>query len=101
MGKFVKVAKKSEIPSDHGLCVQAGGREIALFNVGGKVYAIDQICPHAGGPLAEGAVHGDQVMCPWHGWEFNVKTGTCAFNAAIKQDVFKVKEDGDDVYVES
>lgn len=101
MGKMVKVAKKSEIPDDQGICVEVNGREVALFKVQNKVYAIDQICPHAGGPLAEGGLHGDKVMCPWHGWEFNVKTGECTFNPSLRQDVFKVKEDGDDVYVES
>lgn len=99
MAEFVKVAKKSELPDDTGTCVQAGGRDIALFKVDGKVYAIDSICPHAGGPIAEGGLNGDMAMCPWHGWEFSVKTGECAFNSEIKQEKFEVKEDGDDIYV--
>ncbi len=100
MPEFVKVAKKNEIPEDSGLCVEVGKREIGLFKVDGKVYAIDPICPHAGGPLTEGALNGDKVMCPWHGWEFSVTTGVCDFNDSIKQKSYKVKEVGDDIYVQ-
>ena len=100
MSEFVKVAKKSEIPSDTGLKVEVEGKEIALFKVGDVVHAIYNVCPHAGGPLAEGGLHGEKVMCPWHGWEFDVTTGKCAFNDAIEQPTFKVREEGDDIYVE-
>lgn len=101
MLEFVKVAKKSEIPSDTGKLVEVNGREIALFNVEGKICAIDQVCPHQGGPLAEGGLNGKVVTCPWHGWEFDVTTGECTFNDTIKQMTFKVKEEGDDVYIEA
>lgn len=101
MAEFVKVAKKNEIPSDTGLCVEVNGKEIALFKVNGKVHAIYHVCPHQGGPLAEGGLNGNLAMCPWHGWEFDVTTGICTFNDSIKQPIFKVKEEGDDVYVEA
>ena len=100
MAEFIKVAKKSEIPEDSGKLVQVRGKDIALFKADGKVHALYAICPHQGGPLDEGGCHEGKVMCPWHGWEFDVKTGACTFNDAIKQPVFKVKEDGEDVYVE-
>ncbi len=100
MGEFTKVAKKSEIPEDTGKYVEVKGREIALFKVNGKVYAIDHVCAHQGGPLAEGGISDNVVTCPWHGWEYNVTTGECTFNAEIKQQTFKVKEEGDDIYVE-
>lgn len=100
MGDFVKVAKKSEIPSDTGLHVEAGGKEIALFKVGDRVHALYAVCPHQGGPLHEGGVQEGRVTCPWHGWEFDVSNGECTFNAAVKQPTFKVKEEGEDVYVE-
>ena len=101
MAQFVKVAKKSEIPADTGQRVEVNGKEIALFIVDGSVYAIYSVCAHQGGPLDEGGCHDGKVMCPWHGWEFDIKTGTCTFNDAIKQPIFRVKEDGDDVYVEA
>lgn len=101
MPTLVKVAKKSEIPADTGKLVQVNGQDIALFNVDGKVYAIHQVCAHQGGPLDEGGLEGKIVTCPWHGWQYDVTTGVCQFNDAIKQPTFKVKEEGDDVYVEA
>ena len=101
MGEFVKVAKKSDIPTDTGKLVEVNGKEIALFKVGDKVCAIYAVCPHQGGPLAEGGLDGNVVTCPWHGWEFDVTTGVCTFNDGIKQPSFKVKEEGEDIYVEA
>lgn len=100
MPEFIKVAKKSEIPDDTGFLVEANGKEIALFKAEGKVCALYSVCPHQGGPLHEGGLHGKAVMCPWHGWEFDVTTGVCTFNESIKQPTFRVKEEGEDVYVE-
>ena len=100
MAQFVKVAKRSEVPADTGKCVEAGGKEIALFNVEGKICAIQHVCPHQGGPLAEGGIEGKVVTCPWHGWQFDVTTGVCTFNDSVKQETYKVKEEGEDVFVE-
>lgn len=101
MAEFVKVAKKSEIPTEVGKQVEVKGREIALFKIGDKVYAIDHVCAHQGGPLAEGGLEGTVVTCPWHGWQYDVTTGECAFNPSIKQQAFTVKEEGDDIFVEA
>lgn len=100
MGQFVKVAKKSEIPEDTGKLVSVNGFEVALFKVDGKVYAISSVCPHQGGPLDEGGMNGKNVTCPWHGWEFDVTNGVCGFNDAIKTPTFKVREEGEDIFVE-
>ena len=100
MPEFIKVAKKSEIPAYTGKLVEVNGKEIALFLVEGKVYALYNACAHQGGALAEGGLQGRTVMCPWHGWNFDVMTGECKFNPRIKQPVFKIKEDGEDIYVE-
>ena len=51
------------------------GKEIALFCKGGTFYAIDNLCPHEGGPLGDGELDGAIVTCPWHGWQFDVTTG--------------------------
>ena len=101
MGEFVKVAKKREIPTDTGKHVEVKGRGIALFKIGGKVYAVDPICAHQGGPLAEGGMEGNVVTCPWHGWQYDVTTGKCTFNDSIKQEIFPVKEEGEDVFVQA
>ena len=100
MREFVKAAKKDEIPADTGKCVEIKGKEVALFKIGGKVYAINHVCAHQGGPLAEGGLDGNVVTCPWHGWQYDVTTGVCTFNDSIKQETFKVKEEGEDIFVE-
>lgn len=53
------------------------GDELAVFNVGGEFYAIENFCPHKGAPLSEGVLCGHVVECGWHGWEFDVRTGQC------------------------
>ncbi len=76
MTDFVTVARVSEIPPGSGRTVEVQGIWIALFNIGGTFYAIDNACPHAGGPLGEGRVRDSGVVeCPWHGWRFDVTTG--------------------------
>ena len=67
MASFIKVAKVAEVPEGSGKLVEAGGKQIALFNAGGKFYAIDNACKHRGGPLAEGELDGTTMTCPWHG----------------------------------
>ena len=54
--------------------------DVALCNVDGEILALQDTCPHAGGPLGEGTLEGDIVQCPWHGWTFNVRTGQCLKN---------------------
>ena len=99
MAVLTKVAKKSEIPPGTGKTVEAGGKTIAVFNCEGTFYAIDNTCRHRGGPLGEGSLSGTTVTCPWHGWEYDVKSGACQLDASIKVQAFDVKVDGDDVLV--
>ena len=80
MSEFVAVIEANQVPSDRGLSVNAGGRELALFNIDGQFYALDGTCPHRGGPLGEGITEDGRVYCPLHGWEFDVKTGACINN---------------------
>lgn len=100
MGDFIKVAHKSDIPDGGGKCVEVKDKQIAIFQVEGKYYAIDNICPHQGGPLDEGDLDGTTVTCPWHGWEYNVTTGENLDDPDVKQDTYAVKFDGDDILVE-
>jgi nitrite reductase/ring-hydroxylating ferredoxin subunit len=97
---FVRVASVAEIPPGTAKEVAAAGRVIALFNVGGTLYALDGVCPHAGGPLGEGRLSSSVVTCPWHGWQFDVTTGRHCLNANIVHTSFPVRVDGDDVLVE-
>lgn len=99
MPGFVKMATLDELPPGSAKEVEHEGRIYALFNVEGKITAIDGICPHQGGPLAEGMLEGTTVTCPWHGWQFDVCTGKTQLGARIKQAVYEVKIEGQDVLV--
>lgn len=72
MPEYVKVAETKDLPPGESLVVTHDGERIAIFNVDGQYYAISEMCPHAGGPLSEGYVSGTSVMCPWHGWTFDL-----------------------------
>ncbi len=100
MPGFVKMATLTELPPGGSKEVEHEGRIYALFNVDGRLSAIDGICPHQGGPLAEGVLEGDWVTCPWHGWQFDVCTGKTSLNGRLTQPVFEVKVDGQDILVQ-
>ena len=68
----------------------AGDRLIALYRQGDEFFALDGVCPHAGGPLAEGVVRGGIVTCPWHGWQYHLRTGENCLNPRIKAEPFPV-----------
>jgi nitrite reductase (NADH) small subunit len=72
---WVRVAYSCDIPLREGRTLQIGGREIAIFNLGDRFLAIENRCPHKGGPLAEGIVSGAAVVCPLHAWKFSLETG--------------------------
>jgi nitrite reductase (NADH) small subunit len=92
---FVKVAEAADVKIGEGKVVAVGSREVALFNVEGEFYCIDNQCPHAAGPLGEGWVEGEIVSCPWHAWQFSVKTGEMLYNSFVCVATFPCKvEDG-------
>ena len=97
MAKFVTVAKKSEIGDQSAKCVEVEGKRIALFNLGGEFYAIDDACTHVGGSLSEGSIEGEEVQYPLHGARFKIKSGevTCppAANGVAKYNVRLTDED--------
>jgi nitrite reductase/ring-hydroxylating ferredoxin subunit len=101
MSKLVKIAETKDVLPGTGKVVVAGGRSLALFNVAGTLYAIENTCTHEGGPLGEGALVGEVVTCPWHQAEFNVRTGeVIAPPASDPVRSFPVKVQGNDVLVE-
>lgn len=71
-----KLAKEDEVVDGKAFVVTLpSGIQIALFKIDGKIYALDNACPHMGGPLGEGDIYGEVVTCPWHGWQFDIKNG--------------------------
>lgn len=90
-----KVAEIKRLPPGSGTSVDAGGRTLALFNVDGTLYALDNTCPHRGGPLGEGDLDGAIVTCPWHGWRYDVTTGAHDGNTSVRAACYPVTvEDG-------
>ena len=72
---FERAAAVAELAPGQGKTVQLRGREYALFNLDGEYYALDNECPHRDGPLGDGEIEGDTVLCPWHAWQVNIRTG--------------------------
>ncbi len=100
MPQHIRLTSVSEIPVGTGREFVASGRIIALFHLEEGFRALDGICPHAGGPLAQGALRNNVVTCPWHGWQFDVNTGRHCLNAHLCQTSFPVTVEGTDVFVD-
>lgn len=99
MAEFVRVASTSDIPTGQGRMFEVQGRQVAIFNVGGRFHAIDNVCEHQGGPLAEGEVDGCIVTCPWHGWTYDVTSGVSPDDPDTRVQRFDLKIEGSDVFV--
>lgn len=94
----VRVASADDLHDGEGRVVTIGKHKIALFRVGGEFHAISSVCRHWGGPLGEGPVEGTFVMCPWHGWRYDVRTGTTDHPDADVR-VYPVTVRGGEVFV--
>jgi nitrite reductase (NADH) small subunit len=79
---------------------QVGEALYAVCDVEGELHAISGICPHRGGALAQGALHGRTLVCPWHAWQFDCVTGEHDYNPAVRLDSFPVRLEGDDILIE-
>jgi nitrite reductase (NADH) small subunit len=73
---WIRVAASDQFPQREGRRIVIGGREIAIFNLGDRFFAVDNQCPHRGGPLCDGIVAGGAVVCPLHAWKVNLDSGT-------------------------
>jgi nitrite reductase/ring-hydroxylating ferredoxin subunit len=98
---MTKVANVGDVPPGSGKVVNAGKVVLALFNIGGTFYALDNRCTHVGGPLGQGKVEGTRVTCPWHGSIFEITTGAVVGPPARRPvATFRVKVDGSEVLVD-
>ena len=101
MSQFVKIAKKSDLPADgEAKEFPVGEKVVCIANVNGTISAMDNVCLHRGGPLGQGAIEGDKLVCPWHGWQWDPKTGQAAHNPAARVSVYPIKVEGEDVFVQ-
>jgi 3-phenylpropionate/trans-cinnamate dioxygenase ferredoxin subunit len=96
MPEYVTVARAADVPPGERIVVEVKERYIAIFNVSGTYYAIEDVCTHDDGPLAEGELHGLEIECPRHGARFDISTGK-VLSMPATQDVqrFDVRVEGD------
>ena len=79
---------------------EVGNDTYAICNAQGELHALEGICPHAGGPLGQGALHGHTLVCPWHAWEYDCRTGLNDMDDEVKVVKIPVKIEGDDILIE-
>ena len=99
MADFVKVADLSDLAPGNAMEVDVEGKSVALFNIEGTVYALDNLCMHKGGPLGEGELENDVITCPWHSWQYNVKTGENVMQPGVKMATYPVRIEGGSIQV--
>lgn len=97
---LVKVKPLAEFPPGEVFELEAGESTYAVCNVEGKLHCVNGLCPHAGGPLGQGNLNGNYVVCPWHGWEFDCRTGLNDSDADVQLDTYPVHVKDGDIYVE-
>lgn len=99
MSDLITIARVPDLAAGDGKVVEVRNREIALFNVDGAFYALENTCCHRGGPLGDGAIKGNSVTCPWHMWEFDLATGACVNSPGDHVRTYDVVVENDEVKV--
>jgi nitrite reductase (NADH) small subunit len=99
MNEFVAVGRVDDFTPGRGRMVDVSGRHVALFRLGDDFYAIDNMCLHHGGPLCEGDIDNGVVTCPWHGWSYEIRTGTLVQDPRVGVSKHDVRIDGDQIAV--
>ena len=100
MREFLAVGRISDFIPGQGKMVTVDGRHVALFRLGDEFYAIDNLCLHKAGPLCEGFIDDNAVVtCPWHGWSYEIKTGTLVQDPRVGVSKHEVRITGDEVAV--
>lgn len=94
-GQLAIVGRVEDVPPGRGATVELlNGTELALYNIGGEFYAVENFCPHKGAPLADGRLCDHTVECDWHGWRFDIRTGECLTNRSSIETYEVLIEDG-------
>lgn len=98
---LVRVAARSELPACGKVKeFMASGKMLCIANIDGEIHAMDNGCLHRGGPLGKGAIENGKVVCPWHGWRFDPKTGQGPPKASRRLKVYTVRTEGEEVFIE-
>ena len=101
MSEFVAVAKAGELPVGRATTCAIGERRVALYHTAAGFFATDNTCPHRGGPLGEGDLLGNEIVCPWHFWSFDVTTGANIADPSLRIVTHEVKVEGERVLVKT
>jgi nitrite reductase (NADH) small subunit len=97
---FTKIASQSELPGpNEAKEFTCGDKTICIANLNGEISAMDNVCLHQGGPLGQGVIEGGKLICPWHGWAYDPKTGAEEVSGE-KVAVYPVKIEGGDVLID-
>lgn len=99
MEDFIDISSADAVPVGRVKSFVVGDRKIALFHTASGYFASENTCPHRGGPLGEGDLIGEEIICPWHLWGFDVRTGVCTGNLAVSILTHDVRVDGGRVLV--
>jgi len=101
LAKWVRLCGLSEAPPVGQVAeAEVEGVTVCLANVNGELSALNNLCPHRQGPLGQGWLEGGRIVCPWHSWVFDVKTGLSEYPANERVDVFPVRVEEQDVLVD-
>ena len=101
MSDFIKLTTESELPpKNEAREFPLGDKVICVANVDGTISAMDNVCLHRGGPLGQGVIEKGKVVCPWHGWDWDPKTGEAGHNPAAKVAVYPIKIENGDVLIQ-
>jgi len=97
----LRLGSVSEMPTE-GTAQEfrCGGKEFCVTRVGGRLSAMDNVCPHRGGPLGTGVIDDGKLICPWHGWQFDPGTGRAIHVPDAGVAVYSVSIEGEEVYIE-
>jgi nitrite reductase (NADH) small subunit len=100
MAEWVRLCSVAEAPAEGAVIeAEANGVGVCLARLQGKLSALDNLCPHRAGPLGQGWIEGNAVVCPWHSWAFHLETGEAEFPVGERVAAFPIRVEGDDVLV--
>src|SRR5438270_9001446 len=92
MAEYARVCAQTELPQrGHVLQLSVGDRALCVANVDGAIFVLDGICPHEGGPLGEGTIEDGRVVCPWHAYALDVRTGETESDPEVKAEILEAK----------
>jgi nitrite reductase (NADH) small subunit len=97
MAEYIRICEQSELPQSGNVReFTANGRALCVANLDGAISVLDGTCPHEGGPLGEGDIENGCVVCPWHAYAFNLRTGEATDDPSLKAEILESKlEDGE------